>query len=239
MEREFSAPLSSAWSFELWPMRALLFRAISARAGQFRGRLLDYGCGTKPYRELFTNVRQYVGVEVNAGVDPSEQESADIYFDGLALPLATAGWDGVVAFEVLEHVPDLPATIGEIARVMKPGGLLLATTPFVWPEHEAPHDYARWSRFSLQRAAEGAGLEVVELVKLGNAITVIAQIALALCVSKLVPHKVPVLRSLARAIWCAPLNALAFLSFSVPSTTNRLYLGTLLLARKRDAGRCR
>lgn len=65
----------------------------------------------------------------------------------LALPFPDAALDGFILTEVLEHCTDPPAAMREVFRVLKPGGLLLVTSPFVWPWHGTAdyHDYWRFT----------------------------------------------------------------------------------------------
>jgi ubiquinone/menaquinone biosynthesis C-methylase UbiE len=67
----------------------------------------------------------------------------------LALPFPDAVFDGVVLTEVLEHCVNPPAAVGEVFRVLKPGGLLLVTSPFLWPDHRTD-DYKDYWRFTEQ-----------------------------------------------------------------------------------------
>jgi SAM-dependent methyltransferase len=53
--------------------------------------------------------------------------------------------------------------LSEFARVLRPGGSLVLTSPFTWHLHDEPHDYWRFTEFGLRLLLERAGLEVVEL----------------------------------------------------------------------------
>ena len=231
MDKKFAASGWSAIHFELWPVRWLLRRAISARAGMFPGEVLDYGCGSKPYEKLFSADR-YVGVDVFVSGHPVERKLADVYFDGHRVPFADGSFDGVVAFEVLEHVPELRESVGEMVRLVRPGGLLMITTPFCWPEHEVPYDFARWTQFALRKAFEESGCDVIEIVKLGNSLTVVFQMALLFAVRKLVFHRLPVVSVLMRVFWCLLFNGLVAVVSSLGKGTDGLYLSTLVVARK-------
>jgi SAM-dependent methyltransferase len=146
-----------AWFDPLWIARRSLRRAISERARHARGRLLDVGCGTQPYRDLFGHVSAIVRLDV-----PPNGE-VDVCGDGMALPFHNAAFDTVLCNQVLEHVAEPSRLIGEIARVLSPRGVLLLTTPQTWGLHLEPHDYYRFTSYGLRYLAEKHGLEVLEV----------------------------------------------------------------------------
>ena len=140
----------------LWIIRRGLRRALARHAGQVRGRLLDVGCGWKPYAPLFAGrVTHYVGVELPTS--RSASGVVDVYASGLALPFRWETFDAVLCTEVLEHVPEPERLLNEAARVLRPGGVLLLTVPWLWAVHEAPHDYYRYTEFGLRHLLEVTG----------------------------------------------------------------------------------
>lgn len=77
------------------------------------------------------------------------EHDEDTKGDLLALPFPDEAFDGVVLTEVLEHCIDPRAALAEVFRVLKPGGLLLVTSPFMWPDHRT-EDYRDYWRFTEQ-----------------------------------------------------------------------------------------
>lgn len=65
--------------------------------------------------------------------------------DAHQIPLADASVDGVVVQAVLEHVLDPQAVVAEIHRVLKPGGVVYAETPFMQQVHERAYDFTRFT----------------------------------------------------------------------------------------------
>jgi SAM-dependent methyltransferase len=124
----------------------------------FHGRLLDLGCGNQPYREWYGN-----HTERSIAIDAFVSNALDV--TGLAdrLPFKDASFDVVLATEVLEHVADADAAVGEIRRVLAPGGHAVVTVPFLYPTHEAPYDFRRFTHFGLVELLERQGLEVTAL----------------------------------------------------------------------------
>jgi len=62
--------------------------------------------------------------------------------------LPDASFDGVLLTEVLEHCTDPKTAVGEVWRVLRPGGLLLVTSPYLWPEHGVEGEYRDYWRFT-------------------------------------------------------------------------------------------
>lgn len=155
--------------------RASLATAVAEFAHSLSGRLLDVGCGSKPYRFLF-HVSDYVGLDIDSDISRN-RGAADLYYDGSVFPVDSASFDVVLCNQVLEHVFNPEFFLAEVTRVLKPGGKLLLTVPFVWDEHEQPHDYARYSTFGLFYLLKKAGLEIIEHRKLCSDASVVAQIA--------------------------------------------------------------
>lgn len=148
--------------------------AIRLEAPRLHGRLLDVGCGSKPYASDF-QVAEYVGLDIDTPRTRS-LGTADSYYDGGHFPFDSASFDSVLCNQVLEHVFNPDEFLEEIRRVLKPGGLLLMTIPFVWDEHEQPYDYARYSTFGLKALLEKHGFVVERQCKITGNISVLFQL---------------------------------------------------------------
>jgi SAM-dependent methyltransferase len=209
--------------------RRTLRCAVAEFAPRLAGRLLDVGCGTQPYRCLF-HVSEYIGLDIDSPVT-RRFALADLYYDGSTFPVADASFDAVLCNQVLEHVFTPDAFVAEIVRVLKPGGHLLLTVPFVWDEHEQPVDYARYSSFGLAHLLQRHGLQIVEQRKLLDNAGMLFQLANAY-VYKLVQAWPPVLRLAVNVLVMAPLTLLGLLAAAVLPRNPDLFLDQLVLARK-------
>ena len=211
--------------------RRLLYQSIGALAPKLTGRLLDFGCGLKPYKDLFINAEVYFGVDVeNPGHDHSK-EDIDLYYDGNTLPLAEHSFDSVFCSEVLEHVPDLDQSISEISRVLKPNGQLLVTVPFFWMEHEMPHDYRRFTKGGIEEVLKIAGFEMIESCSVAHFTTSIFQMW-SMYIYSFYQNQNKYLRMLLTAIFISPVNIVgSILAFILPKQKG-LYLGSVILCRK-------
>jgi SAM-dependent methyltransferase len=141
-----------------------------------RGRLVDLGCGLVPlygiYRTLASEVT-CVDWPQSVHGSPHLDVAVDL---NAPLPFEDARFDTIVLSDVLEHLSEPAVLWREMARVLAPGGHLLLNTPFLYGVHEAPHDYARYTSFGLQRFAEQAGLEVRLLLPMGGSLHVLADL---------------------------------------------------------------
>ncbi|HEY6463482.1 MAG TPA: class I SAM-dependent methyltransferase [Polyangiaceae bacterium] len=153
-----------------------LTRAMRVAAPLAAGRLLDVGCGTKPYEPIFRpHVREYVGVEYGDWpVDPGVS-AADAFYTGDRLPFEDGAFDTVLCNQVGEHVPDPRAFFGELVRVLRSGGRLVFTVPFSYRIHAEPNDYFRFTRYALQEYARTHGLRVDVLAARGGMWSVVGQ----------------------------------------------------------------
>jgi SAM-dependent methyltransferase len=165
------------------------------------GRLLDVGCGNKPYYEMFADqIQAYIGL------DPDHHHSCpDVVADVSRLPFPDASFDTVLTTQVIEHVPQPERMMAEISRVLAPGGCMILTAPQYWRLHEIPHDYYRFTKYGLQYLIETSGLTPVFIKEEGGAWVVIGQ---AICnaiegrrwVRRLIPL-VNLLFALADRVW--------------------------------------
>jgi len=122
-----------------------------------RGRILDIGCGQKPYEGVALD-----RVTARIGFDVEANPSADVHGDATSLPFGANEFDTVLCTQVLEHVAEPQAVFKEVSRVLKPGGLLILTAPQYWELHEEPHDYFRYTFFGLQHLLSIAGMKIIE-----------------------------------------------------------------------------
>jgi len=114
-----------------------------------RGRVVDLGCGIAPYKKDILKVaEEYIGVDWDKSAH--DQNHVDIFSDlSETIPIKSKYVDTVVAFQVLEHIPEPDLFLSECCRILKPGGRIVLTVPFMWHIHEAPHDYFRFTRYGL------------------------------------------------------------------------------------------
>lgn len=210
-------------------VRSGLYKAIKEIAPEVRGDILDFGCGSKPYEHLFPNSASYVGCDTKNSGHDHHNSKVDYFYDGKALPFADEEFDAVVSFEVFEHIFDLPSSIKEINRVTKRNGLLLISIPFVWAEHEAPHDFARYTTYGMSYLLEKNGYKVVNLKRTSTYLLAVFQLLLAYLIQVAPKNKLYYLFQL--GIFFPVTLAAHVLNAALPAK-NELFLGSVILARK-------
>lgn len=128
--------------------------AASVPSGAF---VLDVGAGPGKYRELFAHCTYKTQ---DFGQEPGtigRYTKLDYECDITAIPVLDASFDVVLCTEVLEHIPEPFAAVSEMARILRPGGLLVLTAPLGSFLHQEPfHFYGgytpQWYRTFLSRA---------------------------------------------------------------------------------------
>jgi Methylase involved in ubiquinone/menaquinone biosynthesis len=138
-------------------IRHSIFCALKNNLPLFQGKLLDVGCGKMPYKDYILNnssVEKYYGLDIETAIEYDKDVKPDFFWNGREMPFDNNTYDTVILTEVLEHCPNPLATLKEINRVMKPNGTIFFTVPFLWPLHEMPHDYYRYTPTALQLLLE-------------------------------------------------------------------------------------
>jgi len=145
----------------------LLVQTLAANREHCSGKLLDLGCGSKPYQKLLgQKVDRWIGLDFELAA--AGRTAADVFGSGLDLPFRDGTFDTVLCTQVLEHTPEPLRMMKEIARVLRPGGTLLLSAPQTGPLHEQPHDYYRYTCWGLRHLAHQARLEVHDTTPIGG-----------------------------------------------------------------------
>jgi len=194
--------------------RVTLDRFIAAHATT--ALTLDLGAQTGPYASLFP---RRIGLDLHRGAGVA------IVGDALNLPVRDASIEVVLCTEMLEHVPEPQRAIDEMWRVLKPGGTLLLTTRFLFPIHDAPHDYFRFTKYGLRHLLRR--FEIRHLDEESDAIGTLAVLVQRLGMQARTLGSTPL-----RAVWLVAARLLAPLSFLITeeygdSTRRRAEVGIM------------
>lgn len=132
-----------------------------------KNRLLDIGCGTKPYRDLLgPYVSEHIGVDQEGTLH--DKSNIDLFGSAYQIPTEDASFDSAICTAVLEHLEEPELALRECYRVLKPGGVAIYSVPFIWHLHEEPRDFYRFSKYGLKYLFEKVGFEVLELKALSG-----------------------------------------------------------------------
>jgi SAM-dependent methyltransferase len=215
--------------------RNRLLKGIAAHSKELKGVMMDFGCGSKPYKSLF-NVEKYIGVDFENPGHPHINEQIDVFYDGKKIPFENEYFDSVFSSEVFEHVFNLDEILKELNRVIKTGGLMLITCPFAICEHEVPHDFARYSSFGIKYLLEKNGFAILKQEKTANSIETINQMRLTYIHQHITPfvRKIPIVRSIFRGITYTAINLWSIIAGRIFPAGKDLYLNNVVLCRKKS-----
>lgn len=143
------------------------------------GPLLDVGCGTMPYRELFAQNAPYECLEIDQPRNLGKPHVTHLY-DGHSFGLPPESYSVVFTSQTLEHSFSPEEMMKEAFEALRPGGRLLLAMPFFWPEHEQPYDSQRFTSFGLVARLETAGFAVRTVTKTNPGFTAIIQLLIEL-----------------------------------------------------------
>lgn len=145
--------------------RARLTRLL---AEDVQGRVLDIGCGDRWVESVLDDTTDYVGLDYPGTVALGYDGRADVLGDGMQLPFSSESFDNVVILDVLEHLPEPARAILEANRVLRAGGRLIVQVPFLYPLHDEPFDFTRWTSHGLLRLLKEQGFQTTAVEYHGN-----------------------------------------------------------------------
>jgi len=229
LRQRYSPTFLSVFINPFYFARKGLFKAIQSTANRLGMDVLDVGCGTSPYRSLIPHT-SWRGLEIDTK-EARLRQLADDFYDGVHFPYPSHSFDSLLCNQVLEHVFTPQSFIEELFRVLKPGGTLLLTVPFIWDEHEQPFDYGRYTSFGLRSLLEAAGFIIIEHRKIGTGATVLFQLANAYAHKMLTGKSISV-RMCGVLLVIAPINLLGILLIPILPVNQDLYLDHLIVAER-------
>lgn len=151
----------------------------------------------------------------------------DIQADGAWLPLAPMSFDAVICTEVLEHVPDPRLLIVESHRVLRRGGKLIATVPFLYRMHADPYDFGRYTDYYWRKVLDANGFTDIEIKRHGLFYSVALDF-FKQYMSKVYPGTLfgTIIRRLALLAIVAPLHPLVLWWEQQPQPRNNQFLSS-------------
>ena len=217
------------WRLERSYRRRLLDRDLAGVGAGLRGRVLEVGAGRDRRRGTFVpaahGVVRWVTVDTEAGARP------DVRGDVARLPFAASAFDSAICLEVLEYVADPRAALAEMARVLRPGGTLVVSVPFMHRQ-DASGDLWRVTGAGLRRWLEGSGFAVEAVAAQGAGLAVAANVLRQIAVGP----RPSIGRALLAVLLSPVFEGLLFLDTRVGARSERarsFSTGHLAVARRR------
>jgi SAM-dependent methyltransferase len=224
---------------------AFLARRFIAESGRVLaphsgGLCLDVGAGTSPYRaeiEKYWNIVNYTAMDIAPSDSTSLVASAD------NVPLHGGAVDLVVSFDVLQHLQNYGQALDEMARVLRPGGAVILSVPFVYSECDM-HDYRRWTMEGIVYELHIRGLDVVAAKTRGGMLFALGCLGVW-AMQHIIPGQrrgwrsrkniFTMVRAIAIIVFTAIPLALTWIALALDSFLPRsgLYMGVLVCAQKK------
>lgn len=154
-----------------------IYNFLKNNLDKLNGKILDIGCGKMRYKKIITDSgsnKNYIGLDLEEGRF-TYSVKADLYWDGIKIPLNNETIDSAIMFEVLEHCPDPTLTLKEAFRVLKKDSYLLITTPFIYPLHGTPYDFSRFTPYMFEKMLKEIGFRNILIKPSGTWDSALAQ----------------------------------------------------------------
>ena len=209
-------------------IRSLLHKKIKQNSHYIKGKILDFGCGRKPYKNLF-KYDEYIGLDIEKSGHDHKDENIDIYYDGITIPFEDSYFDSIFSSESFQCIFDINNILKELSRVCKKDGYVLITVPFMWEENEAPYDSSRYTSFGLKYLFEKHNFKVIKSIKIGNYVDSIFQ-----QISNYIYHilRFKVIRLILNPVLITPINLLGILLSKILPKVDSYFLNNLIIAKK-------
>ncbi len=141
--------------YSLRPMKRILRQYA-------RGSLIDIGCGERPFYDLLKGrISNYVGVDHQE--TPHDINCADIISSAYNIPVDNESFDTILISQVIEHLEEPNEAFNEMYRIIRKGGKVILSWPFLYPMHEEPRDFYRYTPYTIEYIANKTGFKVIQI----------------------------------------------------------------------------
>jgi len=158
-------------------------------------KVLDIGCGNKPYENYIRGLTKNNDKDFYIGCDiiQSSENKVDILCEATSIPELDSTYDVVICTQVIEHVFDHAKVFDEAYRLLKQDGKLIISSNFVWEKHEIPYDFYRFTDHCFEILLTKAGFEIIEGIPNGGKWVVLGHLIIQCftkkCTSNFPPFK--------------------------------------------------
>ncbi len=130
--------------------------------------VLDIGCYNKWPESVIPESSLYFGLDYLETATQWYNSIPDCYADACHLPIASSSIDTVLLLDVLEHISDTQSVLSESNRVLKDGGCLIMQVPFLYPLHDEPRDYIRFTEHGFTALAKKTNFRIKRISAAGH-----------------------------------------------------------------------
>ena len=113
----------------------------------------------------------YVGLDHYETAREWYRTIPNLYGDAMHLPIGDRSCDAVLLLDVLEHIEDTNQLLQQVHRILKAGGLLIITVPFLYPLHDEPRDFVRFTSYGFQQLADRHEYVIERCEAVGSPVT--------------------------------------------------------------------
>jgi SAM-dependent methyltransferase len=230
-DEQFQPTILGLFINPFYIIRNGIYKNIVKHKKYVYGRVLDFGCGKKPYQNIFDEAKEYIGIDIETSGHSHTDSKIDMFYDGNKIPFPNKHFDSVFSSEVFEHIFNLEEILLEINRVLKPGGNLVITIPFAWGEHEIPYDYARYTSFAIKHILNKNGFELLVEKKTTNYVETLFQMWNTYIFESILP-KHGRIKKLLTPIFIAPMNILGLILGYILPKNYEYYHNNFIVAKK-------
>lgn len=156
--------------------RQLLDNYLTENSNIISGHVIDVGGKKEKSRGLFRPPTNKVSSWKYANID--SHTNPDYCCNAENIPVENCSFNTAILCEVIEHLENVENVLYEIYRVLKPSGILLLSTPFLYPIHADPFDFQRWTNKKIVKSLVKVGFEVVKINSMGGIACVIYDLIL-------------------------------------------------------------
>ena len=199
--------------------------------------ILEIGSGDSNIGTLINSSNQLIKLDYPA-TNQRYNQAPDIFADSAKLPVADSSVDTALFLEVAEHVAHDKESIQEIYRILKPGGKFYFSIPFIYPMHDQPYDFRRYTLHGIKSLLSENGFEILKIIRHGNSLVTALQLVnlsiLELCKNALDRNSVTgLLLILFSYPICILINLLALIAIPI-NNLNAACLGYFVIANKHE-----
>ncbi len=181
--KKLMQPLAGTPIHPQWLVKGSRNKLVSYLKNIGEGKvILDVGCYNKWPKSYISSKSKYIGLDYYETAKHWYESVPDVYGDTLNLPIKSEAIHTVLLLDVLEHVIDSSGVLSEVGRVLKPNGKLIMQVPFLYPLHDEPKDYVRFTAHGFEELAKKNGFFVEKCNAIGHPVetsTLLINIAIA------------------------------------------------------------